>query len=95
MLKTDLMANVGRAYSEKLQELMGYEKYREWCGANDCNFNLFWKDMENKLKELMGEQDFIEFSKCIARTTFFEEIKQMPDGDFKKFCLDNFETITQ
>ena len=95
MLKTDLMVNVGKAYAEKLQELMGYDKYREWCGAKDVNFDCFWRDMEEKLKELMGDQEFIKFAKDIARTTFYEEIKRMPAGEFKDFCVKNFETITQ
>lgn len=49
---------------------------------------------EKKLIELMGEAEFVEFSKQIARELFAEEICHMADGDFKETILDNFDAIT-
>lgn len=49
---------------------------------------------ENKLKELMGEDEFVKFSTEIARELFAEEICGMADGDFKETILDNFDAIT-
>lgn len=50
---------------------------------------------EKKLKELMGENDYHEFAKEVAKEGFKEEINGMADSDFKNFCLENFDKITE
>lgn len=52
------------------------------------------KRMEEKLKELMGEEEYIKFSREVAKETFFAECSDLPEGDFKDFCIDNFQFIT-
>ena len=48
---------------------------------------------DNKLKELLGEEKHKEFSDALAKETFFMEITNLPDCDFKEFVLDNFKEI--
>ena len=61
-----------------------YESMRECCMA-----------YEKELRKLMGEDAFLKFSAKVARQIFKNEIKRMPDGDFKDFCMENFERITR
>ena len=49
---------------------------------------------EKKLKELMGEE-FVEFTKEVAKGAFKEEIDGMAESNFKNFCLENFDMITR
>ena len=49
---------------------------------------------EKKLKELMGEE-FVEFTKEVAKEAFKEEIDGMAESNFKNFCLENFDMITR
>ena len=53
------------------------------------------KRFEEKLRELMAEQEYQEFSTRVAKEAFAIEIDEMPDGDFKDFCQDNFLEITR
>ena len=52
------------------------------------------KIFEEKLIELMGLEEYQKFSKKIAMDAWRAEIACMPEGDFKKFCEDNFDYIT-
>ncbi len=50
---------------------------------------------ENKLKELMTEQEFIKFTDEIGEKAFLFEVEHMKcSDDFKKFCKDNLSKIT-
>ena len=49
---------------------------------------------EEKLKELMTQVEFKTFSVEVAKKMFRAEIEGMKDGDFKDFCIDNFDNIT-
>lgn len=49
---------------------------------------------EEKLKELMGEDEFISYSTELAKNLFAEEIFDMPDCDFKEMTINHFEEIT-
>lgn len=49
---------------------------------------------EEKLKELMTQVEFKTFSVEVAKKVFRAEIEGMKDGDFKDFCIDNFDKIT-
>ena len=53
------------------------------------------KRYEEKLEELMSAGDLHKFSKLIAKELFKMEIDNMPDSDFKQFCIDNFDEITR
>lgn len=55
---------------------------------------LMIKRFEEKLKELMGEAEYMEFSKEVAKEAFFAECTDLPDGEFKDFCIDNFGYVT-
>jgi len=50
--------------------------------------------MDEKLRELMTKEEYTEFSRQIAKESFRIELESMADGDFKDFCLENFDTIT-
>ena len=50
---------------------------------------------EEKLKELMTQVEFKTFSTEVAKKVFKAEIEGMADGDFKKFCQDNFDKIVR
>lgn len=50
--------------------------------------------MDEKLKELMNEEDYNWFMTQIAREAFKEEIESCASEEFKKFVFDNWETIT-
>lgn len=43
----------------------------------------------------MDKSDFQKFVKSVSKAGFEEEIKGMKDSEFKKFCLDNIEKITE
>ena len=50
--------------------------------------------LEQKLMELMGKEEYGKFSTEVAKEAFRIELNGMADGDFKDFCLDNFDKIT-
>lgn len=50
--------------------------------------------MDEKLRELMTKEEYVEFSSQIAKESFRIELENMADGDFKDFCLGNFDAIT-
>ena len=50
---------------------------------------------EDKLIELMGKKEFHKFSIKLAKELLAEDICNMPDSEFKNFCLDNFDLITK
>lgn len=52
------------------------------------------KAYEKKLIELMGRKAFEQFSIELAKDLFFESINDIENLDFRNFCLDNFENIT-
>ena len=52
------------------------------------------RKMENKLTELMGKEDYGKWSREVAVEAFRRDVEKWPDGEFKQFCLDNFEIIT-
>lgn len=54
----------------------------------------FLRKYEEKLKELMGEEELAKFTAEIAKEGFRREVENMPDGGFRQFCLDHFGEIT-
>ena len=52
------------------------------------------KRMEEKLRELMGDDAFADFSVALAKEAFRLDIHNMADSEFKNFCVDNFDVIT-
>lgn len=52
-------------------------------------------EQEKKLKELMGEEAYTAFAVEVARAGFRKDIEAMPDGEFKTFCLEHFDEVTQ
>lgn len=52
------------------------------------------KRMEDKLRELMGEEEFHKFSVELAKESFRKEVEGMADSDFKRFVTANFDDIT-
>lgn len=58
------------------------------------HLNYCCKRYEDKLKELMGSDEFKKFSTEIAKDMFLESIRDIQDPEFRNFCLDNFDTIT-
>lgn len=50
--------------------------------------------MDEKLKELMNEEDYNWFMTQIAREAFKVEIENCASEEFKKFVFDNWEHIT-
>ena len=60
----------------------------------DASTMIMLKRYEEKLKELMTEEEYFEFSKSVAKEAFFNELSRLPEGDFKDFALDNFQHIT-
>lgn len=52
------------------------------------------KRMEEYLIELIGHDAYEEFSKEIAKEAFRMEIDDMPEGEFKDFCNEQFDLVT-
>lgn len=52
--------------------------------------------LEEKLKELMGEEEYIKFSAEVAKETFKKELEGMADSEFKRTILEPevFDAIT-
>ena len=50
--------------------------------------------MDEKLKELMSEEDYVWFMKQVAGEAFRVEIENCADEEIKKFVFDNWEAIT-
>ncbi len=57
--------------------------------------NFVMQRMEMKLRELLGDDEYMKFSKEVALDCFKLDVESMPDGDFKTFCLENMEEITK
>lgn len=53
------------------------------------------KRMEAKLQDLLTAEEYNQFSEEVAKEAFLVEVKDMPDGDFKSFVLENFDLITR
>lgn len=52
------------------------------------------KRYEEKLEELLGEEELDKLATEIARGAFRARIEAMPPSGFRDFCLENFEKIT-
>ena len=52
------------------------------------------KRMEEKLIELMGHEEYGEFSKEIAKEAFRMEMEDLPASEFKDYVLGHFDTFT-
>ena len=52
------------------------------------------KIYDDKLKELMSEDDYDEFSQLTAKALFLHQIQECQDPDFKNFALEHFDEIT-
>lgn len=52
-------------------------------------------EQEKKLTEIMSYQDFTKWSNDMAKKMFRQEIEGMADSEFKDFCLENFDKITE
>lgn len=50
--------------------------------------------MEAKLQDLMTEEEYLEFSKEVAKEAFQMETEDMADSEFKDFVLEHFDEIT-
>lgn len=74
-----------------------FKKKREYVPKYDYDF---LRDcslkMEEKLKELMGEEEYIEFASEIAKEAFKKELEGMADSEFKRTILEPevFDAIT-
>ena len=53
------------------------------------------KRMDAKLQDLLTAEEYNQFSEAVAKEAFLVEVKDMPDGDFKSFVLENFDLITR
>ena len=49
---------------------------------------------EEKLRELMGAEEYSKFAAEIARGAFKAEIESAPDGVFKDFVLSHLSELT-
>lgn len=54
---------------------------------------------EEELKHYMTEEEYNDFAEQVAKSCFLKSVKRLPDKSipdkmFKKFCLNNFDTIT-
>lgn len=61
---------------------------------NEKTYLYMIQRLENKLREYMTDQEYMDFSIEIAKETFMREVDNMVDSDFKDFCIENFEQIT-
>ena len=52
------------------------------------------KAYEGKLKETMTAKDYLEFVTARAKERIKSDIENMEDGEFKTFCEENFDIIT-
>lgn len=52
-------------------------------------------EYEKKLKEFMSEEEYTKFAIKVVKDGFKKEVLSMPEGDFKNFCIENFESITK
>lgn len=61
--------------------------------TNEQRLNKIVLEYEQKLAELMPDDEYWEFVSGIARKLFREEIDEMADGEFKDFVLENYRNI--
>lgn len=52
-------------------------------------------EYEKKLKELMGEKEFVSFVQKVSKEEFKKEVDGMENSDFKEFIKKNFDKITK
>ena len=53
---------------------------------------IMWYD--DKLKEVMTAKDYDKWATEMGKKLFKEDIEMMDDGDFKEFCKEHYEEIT-
>ena len=53
------------------------------------------KKYDEKLKELMSEEEYEKWSLETAKEMFKRDIEQIEDNEFKQFCIDHFDEITK
>lgn len=51
------------------------------------------REMEKKLKELMGEEDYDKFALETAQKAFIENLKHLPESEFKDFALNHVDDV--
>lgn len=51
------------------------------------------RDYECKLQKYMTVEEYVEFSKAVAKRAFSRSVQRMPDSDFKTFVQDHFTDI--
>lgn len=51
------------------------------------------REMEKKLKELMSEEDYDKFALEIAQKAFIENLKHLPESEFKEFALNHVDEV--
>ena len=51
-------------------------------------------EYDRKLQEVMTAKDYLEWSTEKAKEKFKRDIENMEDGEFKTFCEENFDIIT-
>lgn len=62
-------------------------------GAMIDQLQLVCQRQESKLKELMTASAYEEWETALAKELFFNQVTNLPDGDFKEFVLDHFKEI--
>ena len=50
--------------------------------------------MEEKLRELMGDEEYQVFARQTAKDALLKEIDEMLGGDIREFVLEHFDEIT-
>lgn len=51
--------------------------------------------MEEKLRELMGDEEYQAFARQTAKDALLKEIDEMLGGDIREFVLEHFDEITR
>lgn len=58
------------------------------------NYHDFAMKQDEKLKEIMTAKDYAEWKTEVGKELFRRQVEDMEDGDFKNFCLENWDKIT-
>lgn len=53
------------------------------------------EEYEAKLVELMGKEEYLSFAREVGKKAIKAEFEAMEDSDFKRFCLEHFDEITE
>ncbi len=66
-----------------------------YLGRECIRYNKLTMWYDDKLKEVMTAKDYEKWTTETGKKLFKEDIEMMEDGDFKEFCKEHYDEVTE